>query len=219
MPAMAQNAQTPPPNPLASQNSWKLESPPDTEVRVDQDVLALRAPLVQVHRDDEGVWIFDGPGAVPRPAHTTALGNVVGAWPHVAGLSGLDAGGSAVWSWQRHGWTTDSDCDCGSCVQPAPTDLSRDIWPPDLHPHHLVSVERTALTGQVELVDILATPGGTVLLGPGSHRRTSELMTPVAMANVLRRWPHTMQALRSLHEGRGMRWNTEDLNWHEYVIA
>ncbi len=44
-------------------------------------------------------------------------------------------------------------------------------------------------------------------------------MAPVALANVIRRWPHTMQALRTVREGYGMRWNSEELNWHEYATA
>lgn len=198
---------------------WKLDTPPEAEVRVDEDVLALRAPLVCVYRDSGGAWFFDGPGATPRPSRTTMLSAVVNAWPHVAGLSGLDSGDSAVWSWRRHGWSSESDCHCGSCVQPTPSDLDRNTWPAELNPEGLISVEKVALTGQVELTDIVSTPGGTALLGPGDHRRTSDLMTRVATANVLRRWPHAMQALRSLNDGRGMRWNISDLNWHEYVLS
>lgn len=207
MPAMQQNSE------------WKLASAPEAEVRVDEDVLAMRAPLVRAHRDDEGTWSFDGPGANPRPVRKTVLKAVVGAWPHVAALSHLDTGGAAVWSWNRHGWTSVFECKCGSCDQPVAADLDRSTWPADLHPNHLVSVEQTALSGQVPLLDIIHTPGGIALLGPGGHRRTSDTMTSVAVANVIRRWPHTMQALRSLQEGRGMSWNPQKLNWHEYLIA
>ena len=203
----------------AMNTDWKLKTPPETEVRVDEDVLSLRAPLVRVHRDDEGTWSFDGPGADRKPAKTTLLGAVVGAWPHVAALSNLDTGGTAVWLWKQHGWSGEFECTCGNCEQPVATDIDRSSWPEDLQPHHVVSVEKAALSGEVPLTDIIDTPGGTALLGPGDHRRTADLMTPVALANVVRRWPHTMQALRSLQKGRGMRWNPENLNWHEYVIA
>jgi hypothetical protein len=198
---------------------WKLGSPPDTEVRVDEDVLALRAPLVRVHRDGRGKWSFDGPGGAPRPAKKALLAAVVDAWPHVCALSELDIGSGAVWSWQQHGWASEFDCRCGGCRPPVAVDLDRRSWPSDLSPNQLVSVEESALTGRTALVDILATPGGIALLGPGGHRRTSDLMTPVAMVNVLRRWPHTMQPLRALQDGRCMRWNPDTLNWHEYLIA
>lgn len=198
---------------------WKLSSPPDAEARVDKDVLALRAPLVRVHRDGLGAWSFDGPGATPRPAKTVLLREVVDAWPHVSALSELDSDAAVVWSWQQHGWVREFVCGCGRCDQPVATDLDRRSWPSDLWPNQLVSVEESALSGRVALVDILATPGGIAFLGPGMHRRTSDLMTPVAVANVIRRWPHTMQALRALQDGRGMRWNPDTLYWHEYRIA
>ncbi|WP_460957481.1 hypothetical protein [Parasphingorhabdus pacifica] len=204
---------------MQQKTEWKLGSPPDAEVRVDQEVLAMRAPLVRVHRDEGGAWAFDGPGREPRPAKRTVLSAVVGAWPHVAALSHLDNGTAAVWSWNRHGWTSEFDCRCGSCDQPVAADLDRSTWPADLQPNDLVSVEQTALAGQVPLLDIIHTPGGIAMLGPGGHRRTSDQMTPVAVANVIRRWPHTMQALRSLDEGRGVSWNEEKLNWHEYLVA
>lgn len=198
---------------------WKLSSPPDTEVRVDADVLALRAPLVRVHRDNHGVWSFDGPGEAPRPAKRAMLRAVVDAWPHVSALSELDSGTAVVWSWRQHGWAHEFVCKCGGCEQPVAVDLDRRTWPQDLWPNQLVSVEESALSGRVALVDILATPGGIALLGPGGHRRTSDLMTPVAVVNVIRRWPHTMQPLRALQDGRGMRWNQDTLCWHEYQLA
>jgi hypothetical protein len=198
---------------------WMLASPPDTEVRVDEEVLAVRAPLVRVHRDDRGEWSFDGPGTAPRPARATRLGAVVDAWPHVHALSTLDVGGSAIWSWREHGWSPVSECRCGSCEQPVAVDLDRRTWPSDLHPNHIVSVEQAALSGQIALTDILFPPGGIAFLGPGDHRRTSDTMAPVAVANVIRRWPHTMWALRSLREGRGLRWHADSLQWHEYLLA
>ncbi len=191
----------------------------DTEVQVDEDVLALRAPLVRVHRDEAGRWRFDGPGAPPRPAVTTLLSAVRDAWPHVCALVELEPGTSAVWSWDKHGWAGEFECRCGSCEQPVACDLDRRTWPTELHPDHIVSVEQTALAGQVSLTDILSTPGGIALLGPGAQRRTSDEMAPVALANVIRRWPHTMRALRSVRDGHGMRWNPDQLNWHEYVTA
>lgn len=197
---------------------WKLDTPPETEVQVDEEVLTLRAPLVAAHRDNTGGWSFDGPGNGPRTARTTLLRAVVGAWPHVAGLTGLTNGATAVWSWRLHGWSGDNDCQCGHCAQAVPADLDRNSWPADLDPEALLSVEKVALTGQAELTDIIATPGGTALLGPGDHHRTSDQMTRIATANVLRRWPHTMHALQALQEERGLRWNTQDLNWHEYVV-
>lgn len=198
---------------------WKLDTPPDTQVRVAEDVLALRSPLVRVHRDDEGSWSFQGPGTEMDEKNVTSLRSVVEAWPHVAGLSYLEPEKTALWSWEQHGWTGEFECHCGSCEPPVAADLDRHTWPSDLQPNRLVSVEQLALSGQVALANIIATPGGTALLGPGDQRRTSDEMAPVATANVLRRWPHTMQALRSLREGRGMRWNPEDLNWQEYLIA
>ncbi|GAA0538272.1 hypothetical protein GCM10011581_05240 [Saccharopolyspora subtropica] len=198
---------------------WKLTTPPESEVHVDTDVLAMRAPLVRVHRDDEGTWSFDGPGQAPRPSKKTVLSAVVGAWPHVAALSDLDRGGAVVWSWKHHGWASEFACRCGNCEQPVATDIDRGSWPSDLQPHIIVNVEQAALSGQVSLTDMISTPGGIALLGPGDHRRTADVMTPVALANVIRRWPHTMQALRALKEGRGMRWNPENLSWHEYVVS
>lgn len=203
----------------AMNTHWKLSAPPDLEVHVDTDVLAMRAPLVRVHRDEAGTWSFDGPGQTPRPSKKTVLSAVLGAWPHVAALSDLGAGAAAVWSWKQHGWASEFACECGSCEQPVASDIDRRSWPQELQPHTIVSVEQAALSGQVALTDIISTPGGTALLGPGDHRRTADLMTPVALANVIRRWPHTMQALRMLKDGRGMRWNPEGLNWHEYVVA
>ncbi|RCW42834.1 hypothetical protein DFQ14_10890 [Halopolyspora algeriensis] len=203
-----------------SQNTeWKLRTPPQTEVWVDEDVLAMRAPLVRVHRDDAGTWLFDGPGEPPRPASRTHLSAVAGAWPHVAALTELNSGDSVVWSWEQHGWTSEFECRCGNCAQPVATDLDRSTWPSELHPEYLASVESTALSGQIMLTDILATPGGIALLGPGGQNRTSEEMTPVALANVIRRWPHTMRALRAVRDGHGMRWNPEELNWHEYMTV
>ncbi|QUH00331.1 hypothetical protein HUO13_05405 [Saccharopolyspora erythraea] len=198
---------------------WKLKTPPDTEVAVAEDVLGMRVPLVRVRRDGGGGWSFFGPGDEEGPTKRTVLSAVVGAWPHVSALAELEAGSVAVWSWTQHGWTGEFECRCGECQQPVAADLDRKTWPSDLHPHHIVSVEQTALSGQVVLADIISTEGGIALLGPGEHRRTSEKMTPVAVANVIRRWPHTMHALRALNEGRGMRWNSEGMAWHEYVIA
>jgi hypothetical protein len=203
----------------AMNTDWKLNTPPESEVHVDADVLAMRAPLVRVHRDDEGTWSFDGPGHNPRPSKKTMLSAVVGAWPHVAALSDLETGGAAVWSWKQHGWASEFECKCGNCEQPVAADIDRNSWPAELQPHTILSVEQAALSGQVSLTDIISTPGGIALLGPGDHRRTADLMAPVALANAIRRWPHTMQALRALKEGRGMRWNPEGLNWHEYVLA
>lgn len=201
-----------------SQNTeWKLRTPPEAEVWVDEDVLALSAPLVRVHRDEEGRWSFDGPGEPPRPVVKTVLGAVVSAWPHVSALTEMDSGDSVVWSWERHGWTGEFECRCGSCEQPVAADLDRNTWPSELPPDRLASVENTALAGQVALTDIIATPGGIALLGAGSQRRTSDEMAPVALANVIRRWPHTMQALRAVRDGHGMRWNPEALNWNEYM--
>jgi len=197
---------------------WKLSTPPEAAVRVDTEVLAMRAPLVRVHRDEEGTWSFDGPGA-PQQSKETRLQAVIGAWPHVAALDDLDAGGAVVWSWRQHGWAPEFQCECGTCEQPVPVDVDRKSWPNELQPQTIISVEQTALSGQRQLTDIIRTEGGTAMLGPGEHRRTVDLMTPVAMANVIRRWPHTMQALKMLGEGRGMRWNPEALNWHEYVLA
>lgn len=202
----------------AMNTDWKLKAPPETEVNVDEDVLAMRAPLVRVHRDDTGGWSFDGPGAATA-SKRTVLGAVVGAWPHVAALSELDSGGAVIWSWRQHGWASEFECKCGGCEQPVASDIDRRAWPADLEPQSIVSVEQAALSGQVTLSDILHTPGGIALLGPGEHHRTADMMTPVAVANVIRRWPHCMQALRSLKDGRGMRWNPEALNWHEYVVA
>ena len=204
---------------MSQKTEWTLATAPDAAVRVDEDVLALRAPLVRVHRDAEGAWSFEGPGGTRRPAKTTLLGAVVSAWPHVAALSELDSGSAAVWSWKQHGWAGEFECRCGSCEKPVASDLDRTSWPSDLQPNRIVSVENTALSGQVGLTDIIATPGGTALLGPGSHHRSSDQMAPIALANVIRRWPHTMQALRSLQEGRGLRWNPEQLNWQEYVLS
>ncbi|SDW66117.1 hypothetical protein SAMN05216215_1004276 [Saccharopolyspora shandongensis] len=203
----------------AMNTDWKLNTPPESEVNVDADVLAMRAPLVRVHRNDEGTWSFDGPGRNPRPSKKTMLSAVVGAWPHVAALSDLDTGGAAVWSWKQHGWASEFKCECGSCEQPVAADIDRNSWPAELQPHSILSVEQVALSGQAPLTDIISTPGGIALLGPGDHRRSADLMTPIALANVIRRWPHTMQALRALKEGRGMRWNQQQLNWHEYVLA
>jgi hypothetical protein len=205
--------------PAMQNTEWKLKTPPDAQVSVDEDVLALRAPLVRVHRDDKGTWSFDGPGSTPRPAQKTLLGAVVGAWPHVAALSDLDIGSTVVWSWSRHGWSREFECHCGHCDEPVAADLDRKTWPADLDPNRIVSVEQTALSGQVALTDIIFTPGGVALLGPGDHHRTSDMMAPVAVANVIRRWPHTMQAMRMLNDGRGMRWNPDGLHWQEYLIA
>ncbi|GAB2660821.1 hypothetical protein GCM10027271_19460 [Saccharopolyspora gloriosae] len=204
---------------MEQNTEWKLNTPPEAEVLVDTDVLSLRAPLVRVHRDDTGTWSFSGPEGETRPTKRTMLSAVVGAWPHVAALSDLDVGGGVVWSWAKHGWAGEFECRCGNCDQPVAADLDRRTWPPDLHPNTLISVEKTTLSGQVPLTDILSTPGGIAFLGPGDHRRTSELMTPVAVANVIRRWPHTMQALRAAKEGRGLGWNPHGMNWHEYVLA
>ena len=83
----------------AMNTDWKLSTAPESEVLVDTDVLAMRSPLVRVHRDAKGTWSFDGPGQRPRPNKTAMLSAVVGAWPHVAALSGMGTGGAAVWSW------------------------------------------------------------------------------------------------------------------------
>ncbi len=204
---------------MLGKREWKLASPPETAVAVDSDVLAMRVPLVRVYRDEGGAWFFDGPGEVPRPATTTTLAAVVGAWPHVLALSTLDIDDSAIWSWARHGWTSEIECSCGECDQPVAADIDRGTWPSELRPDRVVSVENTALSGQEPLTDILSTPGGIALLAAGGHHRTSDQMAPVALANVIRRWPHTMQALRTLKPNRGMRWNSEELNWGEYATA
>ncbi|WP_019853273.1 hypothetical protein [Actinopolyspora mortivallis] len=194
----------------------KLDASSRTEVSVDEDVLALRSPLVQVRRDEQGSWFFEGPGGSSDSTVRTVLGAVVNAWPHVAALGDLEPGRSAIWSWHDHGWTSEFECTCGECEQPAPVDLDRRSWPADLDPEALVSVEETALSGQVVLSDILYTSGRIALLGVGEQNRSSEEMTSVAMANVIRRWPHTMRALRSVRSGYLLRWNPESLNWHEY---
>jgi hypothetical protein len=203
----------------AMNTDWKLTTPPESAVRVDAEVLAMRAPLVRVHRDDEGTWSFEGPSATGRESKQTKLQAVVGAWPHVAALSELDAGTAVVWSWRQHGWAAEFECECGNCEQPVAGDIDRQSWPSELQPHTIISVEQVALSGQRPLTDIISTPGGIAMLGPGDHRRTVDLMTPVALANVIRRWPHTVQAMRVLQENRGMRWNPDGLNWHEYAVA
>lgn len=202
-----------------SHGGWKLSASPESPVRVDDDVLTLRAPLVRVHRDDAGTWSFSGPGKASGRSQRTRLGAVVGAWPHVAALSDLDIGTSAVWSWQGHGWASEFVCRCGCCDPPKPADLDRTSWPADLAPDRVTSVEHAALSGEIGLSDIVSNRTGITLLGLGVHRRASDTMTSVAVANVIRRWPHTMQALRSISAGRGMRWNPARLNWHEYVLA
>lgn len=198
---------------------WKFDTPPETQVRVDENVLALQAPLVCVHRDGAGGWFFDGPGEAPRPARTTRFEAVVQAWPHVACLSHVDRGGFAVWSWVQHSWVIEGECHCGSCERPRVTDLDRANWPPEMDPEGLISVESAALTGQVELVEMRASAGRTALLGPGGSDGAAAQMTPVALANVFRRWPYAMAAYRALHDGRAMYWNNEDLHWSEYVLA
>lgn len=204
MPAMAQNTEN------------RLDASMQQEVSVDEDVLALRAPLVLVRRNDQGEWIFEGPGESPRPTVRTVLGAVVNAWPHVSALAELEPGSAAVWSWDNHGWTSEFECTCGECEQPVATDLDRRTWPGELDPEDLVSVEETALSGQEVLTNILYTSGRIAMLGPGEQHRTSDQLASVAMANVIRRWPHTMRALCSVRSGYLLRWNAESLNWHEY---
>ncbi|WP_017976386.1 hypothetical protein [Actinopolyspora halophila] len=195
----------------------KLDASLRTEVSVDEEVLSLQAPLVLVRRDEQGGWFFEGPGGADSgSAVLTVLGAVVNAWPHVAALTELQPGSSAVWSWQSHGWTSEFECTCGECEQPKPVDLDRRSWPTELDPETIVSVEESALAGQVTLSDILHTSGRIALLGTGEQNRSSEEMTSVALANVIRRWPHTMRALRSVRPGYLLRWNPDSLNWHEY---
>lgn len=210
---------TPGPVPQGPGNQWKLKSAPETPVHLDENVLAMRAPLVRVRCGEDGSWTCEGPNPGQAAPQKTMLSAVVSAWPHVAALSGLDAGGCVVWSWRQLGWADENGCQCGECEKPVATDIDRSSWPEDLQPHTVVSVENVALTGQTPLTDILHTSGGIALLGAGDHRRTSDLMSPVAMANAVRRWPHTVHALRMLQESRGMRWNFDELNWHEYLVA
>lgn len=202
---------------MSENSESKMDTSSRAEVFVDEDVLALRAPLVRVEREQKGTWIFDGPGEQPRPRVQTLLGAVVNAWPHVLALADLHPGTCAIWSWPDHGWAGEFECTCGDCEQPMPADLDRRTWPSELDPEDIVSVEETALAGQVSLSDILYASGRIALLGPGDQNRTSEEMAPVALANVIRRWPHTMRALRSLRDGYVLRWNSQSLNWNEYA--
>ncbi|MHA6802549.1 hypothetical protein [Salinifilum ghardaiensis] len=203
----------------ASDYPWKLQSPPGTPVDLDANVLAMRVPLVRVRCEESGTWTCAGPDADEASWQRTTLSAVVTAWPHIAALSNMEPGGSVVWSWPEMGWADEDGCTCGECPRPVATDVDRTAWPENLQPDTVVSVENVALTGQTPLVDILHTQGGIALIGEGDHRRTVDLMSPVAMANVVRRWPHTVQALRMLQELRGMRWNFDELNWREYRLA
>jgi hypothetical protein len=195
---------------------WKFATPPETGVQVDENVLALQAPLVRVHRDPQGGWYFDGPGEPPRPSRTTRFDAVVQAWPHVACLSHVDPGGLAVWSWVQHSWVVEGQCQCGDCERPRATDLDSTTWPSQMNPEDLVSVDSAALTGQVELVEMRASEGRASFHGPGDG---AAQMTPVALANVFRRWPYAMAAYRALSDGRAMYWNSDDLHWSEYVLT
>lgn len=203
----------------AAGSQWKLQSPPETPVNLDENVLAMHSPLVRVRCEQDGSWTCVGPQPNTVEPAKTSLSAVVSAWPHVAGLSALTRGGCVVWSWRQQGWAEEDGCQCGQCETPVATDIDRSVWPEDLQAHSIVSVENVALTGQTPLTDILHTSGGIALLGEGDHRRTSDLMSPVAMANAVRRWPHIVRALRMLGESRGMRWDFDELKWHEYLIA
>lgn len=200
-------------------NTWKLPTPPDAPAHVDEEVLALRAPLVRVHRTEDGTWCFDGHGAWPRSTRQIPLGAVVQAWPHVCALSPLEPGAGAVWSWHKHGWAREFHCTCGTCESPKPADLDRGMWPEDMEPDRILNVEQAVLTGQTTLTDMRCTSAGVSLHGPAEQERQDEAMTPVAAANAVRRWPHTMRALQSLNKGRGMYWDGENLNWREYRAA
>ncbi len=206
--------------PAMSENThWKLATSPTTEVQVAEDVVALKAPLVRVDRDEDGTWSFFGPGSDETSTRSTTLGGVVDAWPHVAGLTDLNNGSSAVWHWAQHGWAVGGGCTCGQCSDPVAADLDRQSWPDALPPNRPVLVERRVLSGEVRLSDLRQEDGNLLVLGPGEQQRTAEEMVAIAIVDVVRRWPHSMHALRALQEGRGMEWNPEALNWQEYELV
>ncbi|APU13035.1 MULTISPECIES: hypothetical protein [Actinoalloteichus] len=198
---------------------WKLTTSPTTEVQVAEDVVALRAPLVRVARNEDGVWSFFGPGETDGPTRATTLGGVVDAWPHVAGLSDLRTGTTAVWHWGQHGWAVGGGCTCGQCGEPQAADIDRQVWPDDVPPNRPVLVEKSVLSGQTPLTDLRGESGNTIVLGPGEQQRQADEMVAIAIVDVVRRWPHTLHALRALQEGRGMEWNAEALNWQEYELV
>lgn len=202
----------------AQQADWKLDTPPETPVQVALDVIALAAPLVRASRGADGTWLFAGPTDPGDEIQTTLLSAVVSAWPHVAGVPNLDAGTSATWQWSDHGWSTGLPCDCGNCPDPRGHDISAQDWPVELDAEAETWVELAALEGRVPLSDLRRNEFGVAISGPGTHQRSEDDVTTVPLISIVRRWPHTILALRALQPGRGMRWRPEMLNWQEYEL-
>jgi hypothetical protein len=197
---------------------WKLNASPDTAVRVAHDVIALAAPLVRVSRDAAGNWLFGGPTDPAADVQTTVLSAVVEAWPHVAGLPAMAPGGTAVWLWAEHGWSTGVDCKCGRCGDPEPADIDESCWPRQLAPDADTWVELAALEGRVPLSDLRCNEYGVAVSGAGTHQRSEDEVAMLPMISVVRRWPHTVLALCALQPGRGMWWRPDALHWQEYEL-
>lgn len=214
---MSENTMTPQ-TPANQPRNWKLDTPPETPVQVAHDVIALAAPLVRASRDADGTWLFAGPVDPGEEVQTTMLSAVVSAWPHVAGVPTLTAGGTAIWQWAEHGWSTGVDCRCGTCTDPHAADIAADDWPVELDAESDTWVELAALEGRVPLSDLRRNEYGVAISGPGTHQRSEDDVTTVPMISIVRRWPHTILALRALQPGRGMRWRPEVLNWQEYEL-
>ncbi|SHG37030.1 hypothetical protein [Streptoalloteichus hindustanus] len=197
--------------PLAQ--NWLLDSPPDTQVVVAQELVELRAPLVNVSRDDEGAWSFRGPGAAGEQTTVLALADVVNAWPHVASLDELRPGAVALWDWSGNGWQIGF---------PATTDPVRGVdldeakWPVLGEDAHAV-VERAVVTGERPLTDIQRDEEGFSYVGPEQAADpTPEDYLLVPLADVVRRWPHSLPVVVALEVGEGVEWRHDAQQWESY---
>ncbi|MCP2259624.1 hypothetical protein LX15_003329 [Streptoalloteichus tenebrarius] len=197
--------------PLAQ--NWPLDSPPGIKVAVAQELVELRAPLVNVSRDDEGDWTFRGPGAGDDQVTAMTLADVVNAWPHVASLDELRPGAVALWDWAGNGWQIGFPV---STAPPKAVDLDEDRWPllgPDSH----AVVERAVVTGERPLTDIQRDEEGFSYVGPEQTAEPNpEDYLLVPLADAVRRWPHSLPVVLALEPGEGVEWHHDAQQWESY---
>ncbi|GGM42178.1 hypothetical protein GCM10012275_11440 [Longimycelium tulufanense] len=198
--------------PLAQ--NWPLESPPETQVEVAQELVELRAPLVIVRRTDEGDWLFDGPGDSSNQVAMMALVDVVNAWPHVGSLDELRSGQLALWDWAGNGWQI------GVPVSPEQppqgVDLDVEKWP-GLGPDATAVVERAVVTGERPLTDIQRDEEGYSFVGPeqpADPKPEDYLLVP--LSDAVRRWPHSLPVVLALEPGEGVEWHHDAQHWEGY---
>lgn len=197
--------------------NWHLDSPPDTDVDVAQDLVELRAPLVGVRRDETGAWSFEGPADSVGDSVVMTLGDVVNAWPHVAVLDDLAPGQVAWWDWSDNGWHIGALV--GDAEIPA-VDLHEEAWPQELPLETTAVVERAVVTGERPLADVQRDVEGFSFVGPPKDTEpVPEEFMLVRLTDAVRRWPHALGVVAALQPGEGVEWDAEQRHWEGYEFT